>query len=72
MKKENLKTIVLPKFDEKDIENLTLVGPIEFLSEKENAYLLDNLKQRLKEASNPDNWLHLEECISSIKGKLSL
>lgn len=57
-------TLVLPNItiSESDIENLTLVDPIEFMSEEENNYLLESLKERLREASNPTNWIPLKEC----------
>lgn len=44
-----------------DIDNLTIVNPIDFLSQDENEYILEVIKQRLKDANNPDRWITWEE-----------
>lgn len=72
MNSENIKTITLPQINENDIENLTLVDPIEFMSNEENEYLLSTLKERLRKAHKPDNWMPLEECVQRLNEKLYL
>lgn len=72
MNNENIKTLVLPRYNEEDIEKLTLVNPIEFLPEEENEYILETLKKRLEKANKPNNWMPLEECIHRLQEKLDL
>lgn len=67
--KTSTETLVLPdiSISDSDIENLTLVDPIEFLSEEENNCLLSSLKQRLRKTNKSNNWISLEECEQRLK-----
>ena len=74
MQNKNIKTLVLPDITikESDIENLTLVNPIEFMSKEENEYFVESLKDRLRKANIQNNWMTLEECEQRLKEQLNL
>ncbi len=63
---KNLNTINIPYIDNEDIDNLKLVGPIDFLSDEENNQILEDLKVRLKQEKYT-KWYSLEEVDKSIK-----
>lgn len=63
---QNLNKLNIPDIDDDDIDNLKLVGPIEFLSDEQNKQILEDLKQRLKNEKYM-KWYSLEEVDKKIK-----
>lgn len=61
-----LNAIDLPDIDDNDIDNLKLVGPIEFLSDEQNKQILEDLKCRLKNEKYM-KWYSLEEMDKKMK-----
>lgn len=64
----NLNAIYVPdiNINDDDINNLKLVGPIEFLSDEQNQQILDDLKQRLRNRKHT-KWYSLEDVDKKIR-----
>lgn len=63
---QNLNKLHIPDIDDDDIDNLKLVGPIEFLSDEQNKQILEDLKQYLRNEKNM-KWYSLEQVDKKIK-----
>ncbi len=57
----SINDIELPTFTEEQIQSLTIVNPIEFLSKEENEEIIESIKQSLRDLNNPDKWMTWEE-----------
>ena len=52
---------ILNILDEVDMQNLSIVNPIEFITKEENNNLMKNVLQRAKEINNPTIWMSCED-----------
>ncbi|MBQ8044231.1 MAG: hypothetical protein IJ272_08850 [Clostridia bacterium] len=62
----HLNAIEFPNIDDKEIDNMKLVGQIEFLSDDQNKQIFEDVKRRLKNLKN-DKFYTLEEVDKHIK-----
>ena len=72
MSNTGVNSIPLPNTDKNDVENLTIVNPIEFISDEENQNLLNTVTQRLIDSNNPDKWIKWEKFEQKAKEKFNL
>ncbi len=57
-KKLKLPNIVVNK---EELNNVTVIEPINFISKKENEKIIESLKQSIIDFKNPDKWMTWEE-----------
>lgn len=64
MNNTRTKVIDLPdiQIDEKALNNVIMVDPIDFLSKEENEKIIERVKEGLKNINNPERWMTWEEC----------
>ena len=57
------KIIDLPKIQisEEELNNITMVNPIEFITEEENKRIIERVKEGLRNINNPERWMAWEE-----------
>ncbi len=63
---KNLNTIELPDINDVEIDNMKLVGPVEFLSDEQNNQIFEDVKRRLKNLKY-DKLYTLEEVDKKIR-----
>ena len=63
MKNTQVRNIKLPKINitEEELNNITMISPIEFLTEEENLMVIERVKDGLRNMNNPDRWMTWEE-----------
>lgn len=68
------KIIDLPNIevDEDALNDITMVNPINFISEEQNEKIFERVKDGLINISNPNRWLTREECIRLAKEKFNI
>ena len=68
------KIIDLPNIevDEDALNDITMVNPINFISEEQNEKIFERVKDGLINISNPNRWLTREECIRFAKEKFNI
>ena len=71
MKNTKTKLINLPnvQISEEELNNIDMINPIDFLSEEENAKIIERVKDGLRNINNPDRWLPWEECDKILREK---
>ena len=57
------KIIDLPKIQisEEELNNITMVNPIEFITEEENKRIIERVKEGLRNINSPERWMTWEE-----------
>ena len=68
----NINTVDLIDIDDDEIENLTVVNPIESMSKEQNDFLLELVKQRLKDSNKPEKWMTWEQFEKLAKDKFNV
>lgn len=68
------KIIDLPNIevDEDALNDITIVNPINFISEEQNEKIFERVKDGLINISNPNRWLTREKCIILAKEKFNI
>lgn len=56
-----IKNIKFPPVNPNPSGKVTIVNPIEFLSEEENLKLIEELKESVKSFNDPEKWMTWEE-----------
>lgn len=56
-----IKNIKFPPVNPNPTGKVTIVNPIEFLSEEENLQLIEELKESVKSFNDPSKWMTWEE-----------
>lgn len=74
MNNTKTKIIDLPNIqvDEEALNDITMVNPIEFISEEENKKIFERVKDGLRNINNPDRWLTREDCVRLAKEKFNI
>lgn len=67
-------SIILPniKIDEKDLEDITIINPIDFISEEENQKIFKRVKEGLLNINNPERWLSIEDFEKNVKERFNI
>lgn len=74
MKNTKTKLIDLPniQINEDNINDITMINPIDFISEEENAKIIERVKDGLRNINNLDRWLTSEEFTKLAKERFNL
>lgn len=52
--------------DEQELNEFTIVNPIDFLTEEQNNEIINSLKQSLQDENDPSKWIPFEEFLKKI------
>lgn len=74
MKNTKTKLIDLPniQISEEELNDVTMINPIDFISEEENAKIIERVKDGLRNINNPNRWLTCEEFTKLAKERFNL
>ena len=60
------------EIDEKSLNDITMVNPIDFISDEQNKKIFERVKDGFKNINNPDRWLTYEDCTRLAKEKFNI
>lgn len=74
MNNTRTKVIDLPniQIDEEALDDITMVNPIEFITEEESKGIIERVKEGLRNINNPERWLTREECEQIAKERFGI
>lgn len=58
--------------NEEALNDITMVNPIDFISEEQNKKIFERVKDGLRNLNNPDRWLTREDCVRLAKEKFNI
>lgn len=58
--------------NEDELDNVTMINPIDFISEEQQNKIHERVKDGLRNINNPDRWLTYEEIMKRLNEKYDL